>query len=364
MTRLFITKKSMLYSEPMIENEPESRLISNDLLNEDTKEVTLRPQRLEEFIGQQKIKENLRIYIGAARERKESLEHILLYGPPGLGKTTLANIVASEMGVSVKTTSGPAIERPGDLAAILTNLQEGDILFIDEIHRLNRTVEEVLYPAMEDFELDIVIGKGPSARSIRIDVAKFTLIGATTRVGLLSAPLRDRFGIIERLEFYTPEELDIIIRRAASILNSPIDTPAAIEISKRSRGTPRIANRLLKRVRDWSQIKNEGKIETEIIHEALLSLGIDSFGLDDLDRKYLHSIISKFHGGPVGVETIAASIAEDADSIEDVVEPYLLQLGFIERTARGRQVTRNAYSHLGLKEPKIRQNQASLFEGD
>lgn len=348
----------------MHEENDESRLVSTESLLEDTKEATLRPQLLREFVGQRKIKQNLGIYIDAARERKESLEHILLYGPPGLGKTTLANIIASEMGVSIKTTSGPAIERPGDLAAILTNLQAGDILFIDEIHRLNRAVEEVLYPAMEDFELDIVIGKGPSARSIRIDVAKFTLIGATTRVGLLSAPLRDRFGIIERLEFYEHDELNTIIKRAAAILNAPIDPIASIEIAKRSRGTPRIANRLLKRVRDWSQIKNAGKIESQIITEALVALGIDGFGLDELDRKYLLSIIQKFNGGPVGVETIAASIAEESDSLEDVVEPYLLQLGFIERTARGRQVTRNAYKHLGLKEPMIRPNQAPLFEGE
>lgn len=348
----------------MTENEEESRLVTNNILSEDAKEGSLRPQLLAEFIGQKKIKQNLGIYIDAARERKESLEHILLYGPPGLGKTTLANIIASEMGVSIKTTSGPAIERPGDLAAILTNLQAGDILFIDEIHRLNRAVEEVLYPAMEDFELDIVIGKGPSARSIRIDVAKFTLIGATTRVGLLSAPLRDRFGIIERLEFYEHDDLDTIIRRASSILNTPIEPTASVEIAKRSRGTPRIANRLLKRVRDWSQIKNEGRIESDIIKEALEALGIDGFGLDELDRKYLLSIITKFNGGPVGVETIAASIAEESDSLEDVVEPYLLQLGFIERTARGRQVTRNAYKHLGLKEPRVQPSQALLFEGD
>lgn len=348
----------------MTEKDDDSRLVTNNILSEDTKEGSLRPQLLAEFIGQKKIKQNLGIYIDAARERKESLEHILLYGPPGLGKTTLANIIASEMGVSIKTTSGPAIERPGDLAAILTNLQEGDILFIDEIHRLNRAVEEVLYPAMEDFELDIVIGKGPSARSIRIDVAKFTLIGATTRVGLLSAPLRDRFGIIERLEFYEQEDLDTIIRRAAAILNTPIEAFASVEIARRSRGTPRIANRLLKRVRDWSQIKNEGRIESDIIKEALEALGIDGFGLDELDRKYLLSIISKFNGGPVGVETIAASIAEESDSLEDVVEPYLLQLGFIERTARGRQVTRNAYKHLGLKEPRIQPSQTPLFEGE
>jgi Holliday junction DNA helicase RuvB len=345
----------------MYDEFDENSITSSERLDEDAKEVSLRPQFLQEFIGQDKIKQNLQIYLDAAKERRESVEHILLYGPPGLGKTTLANIIASEMGVNIKVTSGPAIERPGDLAAILTNLQEGDILFIDEIHRLNRAVEEVLYPAMEDFELDIIIGKGPSARSIRIDVSKFTLIGATTRLGLLSAPLRDRFGIIERLEFYNPDHLQTVITRASSILNTTIDDESALSIARRSRGTPRIANRLLKRVRDWAQVKNNGVIDKGIIQESLENLGVDNLGLNDLDRKYLRAIIDKFSGGPVGVETISASISEESDSLEDVVEPYLLQLGFIERTARGRMVTGHAYEHLGKEPPKEDPRQAVLF---
>ncbi len=324
------------------------RMISSQKKEEDTKEGSLRPQKLTDFIGQDQLKKNLSVYIGAAKQRNENLEHLLFYGPPGLGKTTLASIVSHEMNVNIKITSGPAIERPGDLAAILTNLQEGDILFIDEIHRLNRSVEEVLYPAMEDFELDIIIGKGPSARSIRIDVASFTLIGATTRLGLLSSPLRDRFGIIERLEFYTPAHLQTIISRAADILNCTINEGAANEIALRSRGTPRIANRLLKRVRDWSQVEDQASITPESIQTALMALGIDSLGLDQLDHKYLQTLITKFKGGPVGVDTIAASIAEETESLEDVVEPYLLQLGFIERTSRGRMATAMACQHLGL----------------
>jgi len=330
----------------------EERLLSSQKKVEDQQEGSLRPRQLNEFIGQDPIKRNLGIYLDAAKQRGESMEHVLLYGPPGLGKTTLANIISSEMGVNIKITSGPAIERPGDLAAILTNLEQGDILFIDEIHRLNRAVEEVLYPAMEDFELDIVIGKGPSARSIRIDVSKFTLIGATTRLGLLTAPLRDRFGIIERLDFYEPEHLQTIIKRAASILSTQIDEDAAYQIARRSRGTPRIANRLLKRVRDWAQVKANGMITLTIIHEALQGLGIDEYGLDELDRKYLDSLINKFGGGPVGVDTISASIAEESDSLEDVVEPYLLQLGFIERTSRGRVASPKAYAHFGLPLPE------------
>jgi Holliday junction DNA helicase RuvB len=301
------------------------------------------------------------VYISAAQHRSENLEHVLLYGPPGLGKTTLASIISQEMNVNIKITSGPAIERPGDLAAILTNLQEGDILFIDEIHRLNRSVEEVLYPAMEDFELDIIIGKGPSARSIRIDVAQFTLIGATTRLGLISSPLRDRFGIIERLEFYTPENLQTIITRAATILDCGIDEDASYKIALRSRGTPRIANRLLKRVRDWAQVEGESRVTSESIQTALTALGIDQLGLDLLDHKYLHTLIAKFRGGPVGVDTIAASIAEETESLEDVVEPYLLQLGFIERTPRGRVATANACAHLGMTHHKKHVQQNTLF---
>ncbi|RAP27396.1 Holliday junction branch migration DNA helicase RuvB [Candidatus Marinamargulisbacteria bacterium SCGC AG-343-D04] len=340
----------------------ESRIISSYTKEEDHQEKSLRPKTIKEFIGQEKLKKNLGVYIEAAKIREESIEHVLLYGPPGLGKTTLASIISLEMNVNIKITSGPAIERPGDLAAILTNLEEGDVLFIDEIHRLNRSVEEVLYPAMEDFELDIIIGKGPSARSIRLDVAKFTLIGATTRVGLLSAPLRDRFGIIERLEYYLPEELEDIITRAASILNTKINKTAALEVAKRSRGTPRIANRLLKRVRDWAQVHSHEEITTDNIQKGLEGLGIDDIGLDDMDRLYLDALISKFNGGPVGVETIAACISEESETLEDVVEPYLLQQGFIERTARGRTSTARAYTHLGLETPANKvQKQTELF---
>lgn len=311
----------------------------------------LRPKKINSFIGQEKIKDNLKIALGAAAKRKEPVEHLLFYGPPGLGKTTLANIIANEMGVSIKITSGPAIERPGDLAAILTNLKEFDVLFIDEIHRLNRVVEEVLYPAMEDFGLDIVIGKGPSARSIRIDLPKFTLIGATTRAGLLTSPLRDRFGMISRLEFYTPQELRQIITQAAEVLEIKIDPAGAEEIARRARGTPRIANRMLRRVRDLAQIKSQGKIDLAVTNEALNKLGIDRLGLDEIDRRILNTIIKKFSGGPVGLSTLSASISEETETIEDVYEPYLLQLGFIERTPRGRSATLKAYEHLGIGRP-------------
>lgn len=309
----------------------------------------LRPRKFENFIGQEQIKKNLKIHIDAVRSRGEALEHLLFYGPPGLGKTTLANIIANEINANIKVTSGPAIERPGDLAAILTNLKEHDVLFIDEIHRLNKVVEEVLYPAMEDFGLDIIIGKGPSARSIRLDLPKFTLIGATTRIGLLSAPLRDRFGIVNRLEFYTTEELEGIITRAAKAFEIEIEGKGAAEIAKRSRGTPRIAIRFLRRVRDYAQVKGSGKITAEIANECLDSMGVDEFGLDKIDRKYLITIIDKFSGGPVGVETLSAGISEEVETIEDVYEPYLMQIGFIERTPRGRLVTPSAAKHVGRK---------------
>lgn len=339
----------------------EERIISGKRRPEDGElELSLRPRRLAEYIGQNKAKENLAVFIQAARERGEPLDHVLLYGPPGLGKTTLANIIANEMGVSIRTTSGPAIERPGDLAAILTNLGEGDVLFIDEIHRLNRVVEEILYPAMEDFALDIVIGKGPSARSIRLDLPKFTLVGATTRAGLLTSPLRDRFGVISRLEFYTQEELTFIVTRAAEILRVEIDPAGAAEIAKRGRGTPRIANRLLKRVRDFAQVKGAGVITREMAQMALDMLEVDPLGLDSIDRKLLQAIICKFSGGPVGLDTVAATISEEADTIEDVYEPYLMQLGFLSRTPRGRVATPAAYHHLGIETPSADQLQLDV----
>lgn len=329
----------------------ENRIITSDFTPEDNDiENSLRPKTLDDYIGQDKIKENLKIYIEAAKGRGEALDHVLLYGPPGLGKTTLAGIIANEMGVNIRVTSGPAIEKQGDLAALLTNLQEGDVLFIDEIHRLNRQVEEVLYPAMEDGALDIIIGKGPSARSIRLDLPHFTLIGATTRSGQLSAPLRDRFGVIFRLEMYSNEQLATIVTRSAGILEIPIDEKGALEIASRSRGTPRIANRLLKRSRDFAQVKYDGVISLEAAEDALNKMEIDGLGLDNIDRVLLTAMIKNFNGGPVGLETIAASIGEEAVTIEDVYEPYLMQIGFLSRTPRGRCATALAYRHLGFEQ--------------
>ena len=326
------------------------RIITTENLEEDIKiENNLRPQYLKDYIGQEKAKKTLEIYIKAAKERGDALDHVLFYGPPGLGKTTLAGIIANEMGVNIKITSGPAIEKPGEMAAILNNLQENDILFVDEIHRLNRQVEEVLYPAMEDYAIDIMIGKGASARSIRLDLPKFTLVGATTRAGMLTAPLRDRFGVIHHLELYTEEELTTIILRSAKVLEVEIEESGAVELAKRSRGTPRLANRLLKRVRDFAQVKYDGVITEEVANYALNLLDVDTYGLDHIDSMILLTMIEKFHGGPVGLETLAASIAEDAGTLEDVYEPYLLKNGFIQRTPRGRVVTELAYKHLGIE---------------
>jgi Holliday junction DNA helicase RuvB len=340
------------------------RIISGQLQEEDAAlDTTLRPKRLDDFVGQAKIKDNLSIAVAAARQRGEPLDHHLLYGPPGLGKTTLAHIIAHEMEVSIRLTSGPAIERPGDLAAILTNLQSQDTLFIDEIHRLPRAAEEILYPAMEDFALDIVLGKGPGARSVRLSVPPFTLVGATTRYALLSPPLRDRFGAVYRLDFYESEDIATIVRRNAAILQVPIDDDGATAIARRARGTPRVANRLLRRVRDYAQVRADGAINETVAREALARLEVDELGLDDVDHRVLRTIIEKFDGGPVGIETIAASISEEPDTIMDVYEPYLMQLGFLQRTPRGRVATRHAYEHLGLPPPEQPKSaQRSLWE--
>ncbi|KQL53423.1 ATP-dependent DNA helicase RuvB [Heyndrickxia shackletonii] len=332
----------------------EERVVSGDANSHDLSfEQSLRPQVLSQYIGQDKVKGNLAIFIEAAKQRKETLDHVLLYGPPGLGKTTLAAVIANEMSVNIRTTSGPAIERPGDLAAILTALEPGEVLFIDEIHRLPRAIEEILYPAMEDFCLDIVIGKGPSARSVRLDLPPFTLVGATTRQGAISAPLRDRFGVLCRLEYYSEKQLTNIVLRTAEILHTDIDREGAVEIARRSRGTPRITNRLLRRVRDYAQVQGNGKITIELAETALEKLQVDRLGLDHIDHKLLKGIIEKFKGGPVGLETIAASIGEEPDTIEDVYEPYLLQIGFLQRTPRGRMVTRLVYDHFDIEIPTM-----------
>lgn len=329
------------------------RILTTGLREEDRElEPKLRPATLESYIGQESVKENMRVFIQAAKQRKEALDHVLLYGPPGLGKTTLSNIIANEMDVNIKTTSGPAIERPGDMAAVLNSLNEGDILFIDEIHRLNRMIEEILYPAMEDFVIDIMIGKGPGARSVRLDLPRFTLIGATTRIGLLTAPLRDRFGVVQRLEPYSVENLKIILKRSAAVLQVEMEEDGAEEIARRSRGTPRLANRMLKRVRDFAQVRYDGVITEEVAKFALDLLDIDKVGLDQTDRKMLLTMIEKFGGGPVGLDTLAASINEESETIEDVYEPYLLQLGYIQRTPRGRVVTRLGYAHFGMTPPE------------
>ena len=351
---------SIDFSGDNVYMEEEPSLVTTTLTAADEGEYSLRPKTLKEYIGQEKAKGNLEVFIQEAKMRHEPLDHVLLHGPPGLGKTTLSGIIANEMGVNVRITSGPAIEKAGDLAALLTNLNENDILFVDEIHRLNRSVEEVLYPAMEDFAIDIIIGKGPSANSIRLDLPKFTLIGATTRAGQLSAPLRDRFGVTLRLELYTPEELALIVTRSAGILEAPIEPEGAMEIARRSRGTPRIANRMLRRVRDFAQVKADGVITREVADAALTALEVDYLGLDNIDRRMLSAIIQYYGGGPVGLETLAATINEESVTLEDVYEPYLMQIGFLTRTPRGRCVTHKAYEHLGLSVPGGAMDQLSL----
>jgi Holliday junction DNA helicase RuvB len=344
---------------PDFEMDFENRMVSPDTLPED-RDVSLRPKTMDQYIGQQKVKENLSVFMEAATQRGDSLDHVLLYGPPGLGKTTLAGIIANTLNVNLRITSGPAIEKPGDLAALLTNLGDRDLLFIDEIHRLNRSVEEILYPAMEDFALDIIIGKGPSARSIRLDLPRFTLVGATTRAGQMTAPLRDRFGVLMRLELYSPQELAQIITQSARILEIPCDEEGAMELARRSRGTPRIANRLLKRVRDFAQVLGEGVITQEIAANALRRLEVDELGLDTIDRRVLSTIIKNYGGGPVGLETLAAAVGEESVTLEDMCEPYLMQIGFLSKTPRGRMVTDLAYRHLGLTPPSDIPEQMSL----